>query len=262
MTTVVPVPGVTAPLAPVTATLRAMFGTDDLPGLAPGLLVADESGWAPATSLVDGTRLPELLADAARQWGGTPHACAALAWKSYSYWVALPVVLGWASARRVPLVDPADVLIHFADHRPLVTLGLRRSTTVAVLPGDPLALAAPPEVRVVADEAELLGLLRASLLDAHLTPMIGAIQAEVRIGARTLLGSVASGVAHGLLRAADALPGSAVEAVDTLLGTLGVRDLVELVPGPSGVPTVQRRTCCLAFTLPRPKYCQGCCVRP
>nr|WP_186500371.1 IucA/IucC family C-terminal-domain containing protein [Micromonospora sagamiensis] len=253
---------IVAPLAPVTTTLRAMFGTDDLPGLAPGLLVDDEYGWSPATTLVDGTHLPALLTAAAHRWGGTPHACAALAWKSYSYWAALPAVLGWASARRVPLLDPADVLLHFEDHRPLVTLGLRRSTTVAVLPTDPLALAAPPEVRVVADEAELLGLLRASLLDAHLDPLLRAIQAEVRIGARTLLGSVASGVAHGILRAADALPGSAVESVDTVLGALGVRDLVDLVPGASGQPTVQRRTCCLAFTLPKPKYCQGCCVRP
>ncbi|WDZ87945.1 hypothetical protein [Micromonospora cathayae] len=258
-----------------------MFGTDDLPGLVPGLLVTDEYGWSTAASLVDGSRLPELLAAAARRWGGTPHACAALAWKSYSYWAALPAVLGWASARRVPLLDPADVLIHFADPRPLVTLGLRRSTTVAVLPGDPLALTAPAlgrttaadgtgrrmvvdgaEVRVVADEAELLGLLRASLLDAHLGPMVEAIQAEVRIGARTLLGSVASGIAHGVLRAADVLPGSAVEAVDVLLDTLDLGDLVELVPGRSGEPTVQRKTCCLAFTLPKPKYCQGCCVRP
>ncbi|WBB82484.1 hypothetical protein O7606_20635 [Micromonospora sp. WMMD882] len=257
-----PTPSVAAPLAPVSATLRAVFGTDDLPGLTPGLLVPDGYGWSPATTLVGGARVPELLRAAARQWGGPPHACAALAWKSYSYWLALPAALGWASARRVPLLDPADVLVRFDDDQPQVTLGLRPSTTVAVLPSDPLALAAPPEVRVVADEAELLGVLRASLLDAHLTPMIGAIQREVRIGARTLLGSVASGVAHGVLRAADVLPGSAVEAVGALLDTLGVADLVELVPGPSGEPTVQRRTCCLAFTLPKPKYCQGCCVRP
>ncbi|WP_328348966.1 hypothetical protein [Micromonospora sp. NBC_00421] len=248
-------------LAPVTATLRAMFGTDALPGLAPGLVVADEAGWSPATTLVDGTRMPDFLGAAARRWGGTPHACAALAWKSYSYWTALPVVLGWASARRVPLLDPADVLIHFEDHRQLLTIGLRHSTEVAVLPGDPLALTGQPGVRVVADEAELLGVLRASLLDAHLVPMIAAIQAEVRVGARTLLGSVASGVAHGILRAADALPGSSVRTVDTLLDTLGVADLVELVPGRNGEPTVQRRTCCLAFTLPSPKVCQGCCVR-
>ncbi|MFC0004147.1 ferric iron reductase [Micromonospora siamensis] len=251
-----------APLAPVTATLRAMFGTDDLPGLAPGLVVADEFGWSPASTLVDGSRLPELLHAATLRWGGTPHACAALAWKAYSYWAALPAVLGWAAARRVPLLDPADVLIHFEDHRPLVTLGLRRSTPVAVLPTDPLALSGRPKVRVVADEAALLAVLRASLLDAHLAPLITAIQAEVRIGTRTLLGSVASGVAQAVLRATDALPGSATASVDTLLGALDLADLVELVPGPGGRPTVQRRTCCLAFTLPRPKICQGCCVRP
>ncbi|TDB78493.1 ferric iron reductase [Micromonospora sp. KC723] len=249
------------PLAPVTTTLRAMFGTDDLPGLAPGLLVADETGWSPATSLVDGTLMPEFLHAAARRWGGTPHACAALAWKSYSYWVALPAVLGWASARRVPLLEPADVLIHFEDQHQLLTMGLRASTRVAVLPHDPLALSGPAEVRVVDGEAELLRVLRASLLDAHLAPVIAAIQAEVRVGARTLLGSVASGIAHGVLRAADALPGSSVRAVDTLLDVLDLADLVELVPGPGGEPTVQRRTCCLAFTLPSPKICQGCCVR-
>ncbi|MGW3619113.1 hypothetical protein [Micromonospora arida] len=251
----------TTPLAPVTAALRAMFGTDDLPGLARGLLVDDELGWAPATTLIDGSRLPELLNGAAVRWGGTPHACAALAWKSYSYWAALPVVLGWASARRVPLLDPADLLIHFEDHRQLLTMGLRRGTTVAVLPNDPLALAGLPEVRVVADEAELLAALRASLLDAHLAPLITAIQSEVRVGTRTLLGSVASGIAHGILRATDALPGSTAQSIDTLLGALDLADLIELVPGPTGEPTVQRRTCCLAFTLPRPKVCQGCCVR-
>jgi hypothetical protein len=249
------------PLAPVTAALRAMFGTDDLPGLAPGLLVDDEFGWSPATTLIDGSRLPELLNGAATRWGGTPHACAALAWKSYSYWTALPVVLGWASARRVPLFDPADVLIHFQDHRQLLTMGLRRGITVAVLPSDPLALAGLPEVRVVADEAELLTELRVSLLDSHLAPLITAIQSEVRVGTRTLLGSVASGIAHGILRAADGLPGSTVQSIDTVLGALDLTDLIELVPGPTGEPTVQRRTCCLAFTLPRPKVCQGCCVR-
>ncbi|MGV9978031.1 hypothetical protein ACWDUH_10165 [Micromonospora wenchangensis] len=261
MTAVLPGQDLAGRLAPVTATLRAMFGTDALPGLAPGLVVTDDIGWSPATTLVDGTRMPEFLRAAGRRWGGTPHACAALAWKSYSYWTALPVVLGWASARRVPLLDPADVLIHFEDHRQLLTMGLRRSTSVAVLPGDPLALTGQPGVRVAADEAELLGLLRASLLDAHLAPMITAIQAEVRVGARTLLGSVASGIAHGILRAADALPGPSVITIDTLLGTLDLADLVELVPGRSGEPTVQRRTCCLAFTLPSPKVCQGCCVR-
>ncbi|QKW17549.1 hypothetical protein [Verrucosispora sp. NA02020] len=250
-----------APLAPVTTALRAMFGTDALPGLAAGLVVPDEAGWAPATTLTSGTQVPELLSSAVRLWGGTPHASAAVAWKAYSYWAALPVVLGWAVARRVPLLDADAALVHFADPRTLITLGLRRSTPIAVLPNDPLALSGLPQVRVLADEQALLTALRGTLLDAHLSPVIAAIQGEVRIGTRTLLGSVASGIAHGVLRAADSLPGSAVEAVDTLLGALDLADLVELVPGRNGEPTVQRRTCCLAFTLPAPKVCQGCCIR-
>lgn len=261
MTTVVPGQAAAAPLSPVTTALRQLFGTDDVPGLARGLLVADEIGWSPATGLVDGTRLPEFLGAATAQWGGTPHAGAALAWKAYSYWVGLPAVLGWASARRVPLLVPSDVLIHFEDQRSLLTLGLRRSTTVAVLPSDPLALAGLPEVRVVAGEAALLAALRATLLEAHLAPVIAAIQAQVRIGTRALLGSVAAGIAHAILRAADGLPGSSVATIDTLLCALGLRDLVELVPGPGGEPTVQRYTCCLAFTLPRPKICPDCCLR-
>jgi hypothetical protein len=75
------------------------------------------------------------------------------------------------------------------------------------------------------------------------------------------MGSLASGVAYGVLRSADTLPGSAAATVGTLLDALDVADLVELVPGPGGELTVQRRTCCLAFTLPTPKVCAGCCIR-
>ena len=250
----------TAPLAPVVSTLRAMFGTDDLPGLVPGLIVADEPGWAPATELVDGTRLTELLDAAARQWSAAPHAAAALAWKSYTYWLTLPAVLGWASARRVPLLRPSDVLIQI-DRGALVTLGLRRSTTIAVLPSDPLAVSGRPEVLVVPDEAALLAVFRTSLLDEHLIPLLDAINAQVRVGARTLLGSVASAVAYGILRSADALPGPSVANMGALLSALGVAELIELVPGPNGGPTLRRKTCCLAFTLPRPNVCTDCCLR-
>lgn len=248
-----------APLAPVSATLRAAFGTDDLPGLVPNLIVTDEAGWRSATELADGRGLPDLLAMAARQWQATPHVAAALAWKAYAYWVALPALLGWASARRVPLLHPRDVLVRY-DGRQL-RIGLARSVRVAVLPTDPLALTRRPEVEVVPDDAVLLKVLRISLLDEHLTPVVKAIQKQVRVGTRTLLGSVASGTAYAILRAADALPGSSVETIGVLLDTFGLADLVDLVPGPDGVPTVQRRTCCLAFTLPQPRVCSGCCIR-
>jgi hypothetical protein len=248
------------PLAPVNATLRAMFGTStELPGLAPDLLVTDPTGWTPSARLA-GDALPGLLDSARRRWRAQPHAAAALAWKSYTYWLALPAVLGWASARRVPMLDPADVLIRFTDHRPFLTVGLRRAS-VAVLPSDPLVATCGPAARVVADEAELLDTLRATLLDAHLMPLLERIRSVVHIGQRTMLGSLASGVAYGLIRASDALPGSTVDNANTLLEALDVAELVSLVPGASGDLTVQRHTCCLAFTLPEPKVCSGCCIR-
>jgi hypothetical protein len=255
------VPFAEQPLAPITATLRAMFGTStELPGLAPDLLVTKPAGWRPA-ALLAGADLGVLLDSAGRRWNAQPHAAAALAWKAYTYWLALPAVLGWASARRVPLLSSSNVLMHFDDPRPLVTLGLRSDIPIAVLPSDPLALSGLPQVKVVADEAALLQALRSSLLDQHLTPMLEAIHGRVRLGKRTLLGSLSSGVAYAVLRSADVLPGSSVQTIDTLLGALGVDDLIELVPGRNGKLDVQRKTCCLAFTLPNPKVCVGCCIK-
>lgn len=247
-------------LAPVTEAMRSIVGVDKPSGLAPDLLVGDETGWLPAARLIDGSRLTDLLEPARRRWQALPHANAALAWKSYSYWLMLPAVLGWAAIRRVPLVYPADVLSRFDGAGPLVTLGFRQSIAVAVLPSDPLVDAGAGPVRVVRDEAALLQALRESMLEAHLRPLMRAIQAQVRIGTRTLLGSVSSGIANGLLRASDVLPGPAVDEIEALLGVLGVEHLIELVPGDGGRPTARRKTCCLAFTLPRPKVCSGCCI--
>ena len=250
------------PLAPVTATLRAMFGTStDIPGVAPDLLVHDTAGWLPTRALA-GDHLDTLLDSARRRWNAQPHAAAALAWKAYTYWLALPAVLGWASARRVPLLTAGDVLMHFDDPRPLVTLGLRADIPVAVLPGDPIAIAGLPQVRVVPDEAALLAELRRSLIDEQLNPLLDAIHDRVRLGKRTLLGSLSSGVAYGVLRSADVLPGPSAETIARLHEALGVDGLIELVPGHNGKLDVQRKTCCLAFTLPKPKVCKGCCIKP
>lgn len=252
----------TSALAPVHATLRAM-PAEQTAGLAPHLLVRDATGWLPATSLIDGSHVPALLDAAAHRWGASPHAAAALAWKAYTYWLSLPTVLGWASARRVPLVEPADVLVSPHPHRPVITLGLRPGIRTAVLPTDPLAISGRrrPGIVVVPDEAALLAALRASLLDSHLMPLLKQVQRHVRLGTRTMLGSLASSVSHGVLRAADTLPGSTMVNIETLLAALDVADLVALEPGPAGLGvTVRRRTCCLAFTLPEPKVCAGCCI--
>ena len=108
---------VAEPLAPVTATLRAMFGTD---AAARSRARSGRRRRAPAGSPPPRSSTAPLP-DAARRrrtpLAGAPRTpAAALAWKAYTYWLALPAVLGWASARRVPLLDPADVLMHFDDH--------------------------------------------------------------------------------------------------------------------------------------------------
>ncbi len=250
------------PLAPVQATLAAAFGSNPPGAITRGLVVADPTGWESAESVVDGSLVPELLASVRRRRHASPPAAGALAWKAYSYAVALPAVLGWAGSRRVPLVRPAHVLVRLGGRRRAVlTVGLRPSIPVAVLPGDPVAGQGRADVEVAGDEDELLAALRGAVLDSHLSPLLGHLHEAVRLGARTLLGSLASGVSHAMLDAADVLPGAYLEQLATLLATLGVADLVDVVPGGDGRPEVRRRTCCLAFTLPTSRMCPGCCLR-
>jgi hypothetical protein len=253
------------PLTPIRETLRHMDSRPDLPalhGLAPGLTVTDLTGWVPATEIVSGDALDPLLAAAQQRWRAAPHAAAALAWKCYSYWLSLPAVLGYATARRVPLVRPDGVVVQWATEQPFLRLGLTR-VEVAVLPSDPILLhGVVAGIRVVPHENALLDELRTALMDEHLTPILGQIRSRLHLGRRTLWGSLASGAAHGLSRAADVIPGPTMQTADRVLRSLGVADLVELSPRPGNTGlTVQRRTCCLAFTLPEPKVCAGCCIR-
>jgi ferric iron reductase protein FhuF len=164
-------------------------------------------------------------------------------------------------AHRVPLMTPDAVAVRWSHQQPFLTVGLTR-VRVAVLASDPLAVSPGPETIVVPDDAALRAVLRSSLVDGHLAPLLERLRARVHVGRRTLWGSVASGVAHGLSRAADALPGATLDIAHDLLSLLDVEDLVEISPAATGAGLdVQRKTCCLAFTLPEPKICAGCCIR-
>lgn len=250
-----------APLEFALAEMRRRQGVDATRGLVSGVILPDPGpGWTTASPLVSGQALGGLLAAADERWGGSPHAGAALAWKCYTYWLALPAVLGWATARRVPLLDPEDVLVNVSGQRPFLTLGLRRAR-VAVLPTDPLAVAGGAHITVVGSQEALLSTLRDTLRDRHLDPLSAEIRSWVRLGERTLLGSLASGVAYGVLRGAPRDATDLRQIAHTLLSALDIADLVDLEPTSDGY-AVHRRTCCLAFTLPQPKVCSGCCIRP
>jgi hypothetical protein len=252
-------PARVSPLTPVLDAVAAMTGRYPVHGLAEGLYVTDRGGWTPASEIVHGYAFDDMLAAAERRWNASPHVAAALAWKCYSYWISLPALLGFATARRVPLLEPAKVLVQYADHQPFLRAGLT-DPDLAVLPTDPLATLDLPGVRVVSDEAALLDALRASLIDAHLAPVVERLHKRTHLGARTLWGSLASGLAHGISRAADMVPGSTLEVANTLLDGLDLGDLVDLAPRSAGRLDVRRRTCCLAFTLPQARICSGCVI--
>ncbi|MEW9533493.1 hypothetical protein [Microbispora sp. NPDC049125] len=213
-------------------------------GVVPGLVTEPGPGWIPAPDLArepyDG--LLALVDETAERWGAPRHVAAALLWKTYGYWHTLPMALGWALGRRVPLMRFGDTLVRSSEAGVTVAA---RTVTVAVLPGDPLAGA--PGTVVTAD---LGAAIREALLDGQ-RPLIRALGALTRVGERTLWGSTAEGVVHPLLRS-----GSYDEAA-RLLKEIGepVEGLV--VPDGSGY---RRRTCCLWITLPAADPCASCCV--
>jgi len=252
-------PAAVSPLAPVIGALASMSGHYPVHGLVQGLYPHEREGWTRADAIVHGDAFDDMLAAAGRRWDTAPHVAAALAWKCYAYWVALPAVLGYATARRVPLMEPSQVLVRYSDHQPFLCAGLA-DPALAVLPTDPIAAHGLPGIQVVPDEAALLATLRTTLVDQHLGPLVERLHLRLHLGRRTLWGSLASGVAHGVSRAADVLPGSTLDCVTTLLSTLDLDGLVDLTPQPNGRLWVQRRTCCLAFALPEPRICTGCVI--
>lgn len=240
--------------APAEAALTAMGASGEVT-----LGLRDPSPvWLRATTLSQPDGLAALLRAAAKRWNAPPHAAATLAWKSYSYWAALPVVLSWAAARRVPLLTAENTFALIHDEAPFLRIGVT-DVPFAVLSGDPLGQLAGSVV--VDSEETLIAAVRQVLMVEHLDPLLDAIRAEVHVGRRTLLGSVASGIAYAVIRASDAVPGSTQDVLAQLLTGLGLDDLVDVLRTPAGL-TVQRKTCCLAFTLDEPKICSGCCIRP
>ncbi len=212
----------------------------------------------PAAELAAGERIEELMGTAAALWGGSAHANAALAWKTYCYWTLAPVVLGYVAARRVPVMDAANTVFSVAEDTPMFSVRQIRPRFLA-LPHDPCA--AHPDVEVVANEADLLDRLRATVFDAHLAPVLESFLARVRVGRRTLMGSVASGIAYGVAAVAQVVPDPDDVLAKTLLDALDVADLVDVKTDEEGRLVYRRRTCCLALTIDGNRTCSTCCVR-
>jgi ferric iron reductase protein FhuF len=212
----------------------------------------------PAAELAAGKRIDELMGTAAALWGGSAHANAALAWKTYCYWTLAPVVLGYVAARRVPVLDAANAVFRVAEDAPMFSVRQRRPKFLA-LPHDPCA--AHPDVEVVANESVLLDRLRATVFEGHLVPVLDAFLANARVGRRTLMGSVASGIAYAVASIAQVVPDPDDVVAKTLLELFDVGDLVDISTDEEGRLVYRRRTCCLALTIEGNRTCSTCCVQ-
>jgi hypothetical protein len=211
-----------------------------------------------ASELVSGERVEELMSTAAALWGGSAHANAALAWKTYCYWTLAPAVLGYIAARRVPVMDAANSVFSVSDEAPMFSVRQVRPRFLA-LPHDPCA--GHPDVEVVANEGDLLDRLRATMFEDHLGPVLDAFLARVRVGRRTLLGSLASGLSYAVASMAQAVPDPDDVIAKTLLDAFDVAHLVDVSTDEAGRLLYRRRTCCLALTIEGGRTCSTCCVQ-
>lgn len=253
-------PDLAAPLREAADIVERYCGAQPLMGLRPWLDgdEAPEGNHLPATTLADGSRIDELLADAARLWGGSPHASAALAWKTYCYWVVAPAVLGYIADRRVPLLEADNFTFTVGEGEPMFS-GRQLRPRFLVLGSDPLASA--PGVEVAAGEDAMLRRMRESLFDHHLDAVLESIRGRVRIGRRTLLGSLASGICYAVANCATAGREPADVIAKNLLDAFDVADLVEVATDLHGRLDYRRHTCCLAFTIDGCGTCATCCVQ-
>ncbi|MFB9658483.1 IucA/IucC family C-terminal-domain containing protein [Glycomyces mayteni] len=255
-----PVPHPMRALRAVAARVERESGSHPVAGIRSWLYggPADGAVEFPAAELAAGERVEELMATAAALWGGSPHANAALAWKTYCYWTLAPVVLGYVAARRVPVMDAANTVFRVSAGAPMFSVRQVRPRFLA-LPHDPCA--GHPDVEVVANEEVLLDRLRATAFDAHLGPVLDAFLARVRVGRRTLMGSLASGLSYAVASMAPAVPDADEVIAKTLLEAFDVAHLVDVATGEDGRLAYRRRTCCLALTIEGGRTCATCCVQ-
>ncbi|MCF3962827.1 (2Fe-2S)-binding protein [Streptomyces fuscigenes] len=231
----------------------------------PGEPPRTDEGWVTAEALAsDPAALEAFLSwdeeQIRRDWSSEarPDVVASTALHRYAWPTCLLVTLPWFLQRRVPRVPASAVSLQRSLGRVSMAVG-----EFACLPDDPAAAA--PGARVVPDEEALRAEVRASVAE-HLTPVLGAFAPRMRRRQRALWGMATDEVVEGLWYIAHLL-GEEERAV---------RELGLLFPGGSApyagaasfrelsvddgrvLPTRDRVTCCLFYTLRPDDTCVTC----
>ncbi|MET7601989.1 (2Fe-2S)-binding protein [Streptomyces avermitilis] len=244
--------------------------TEAFPGLAvtelgPGEAAPESDGWVAAALLAaGGTGLDAFLAwdeaQVLRDYGqrGRPDVVAGFGLHRYAWPACLLITVPWFLGRRVPRL-PVE---HVTFQRTLGRMAVR-VTEFACLPDDPAA--GLPGARVVPDEQALRAEVRAAVTE-HLEPVLGGFGPRMRRRGRALWGMATDEVTEGLWYVAHLL-GEEERAIRELalllpgatrpyVGSAAFRELT----GPNGeaLPTRDRASCCLFYTLRPEDTCLTC----
>ncbi|MFB7217186.1 (2Fe-2S)-binding protein [Streptomyces sp. NPDC056227] len=244
--------------------------TEVFPGLRAEVLGDGEAtpsgvGWVGADELAaGGAALDTFLAwdnaQVLRDYGqqARPDVVASFGLHRYAWPACLLVTVPWFLHRRVPRIPVEDV----AFQRALGHLTVR-VREFACLSDDPAA--ALPGARVVADEAALRAEVLAAVAE-HLGPVLDGFGPRMRRGRRALWGMATDEIVEGLWyiahllgeerRAMAELEALLPGATKPYVGTAGFRELT----GPKGesLPTRDRASCCLFYTLRPEDTCVTC----
>ncbi|MET9425539.1 (2Fe-2S)-binding protein [Streptomyces sp. NPDC006540] len=258
-------PGLTSPVTDAYARLAEVFPGLRVKELTDEGRAPDGAGWVRAADLADGgAPLDAFLAwdnaQVLRDYGqqARPDVVASFGLHRYAWPACLLVTVPWFLVRRVPRVPVEDVAFQRALGH--MTVRIRE---FACLPDDPAAQL--PGARVVPDEEALRDEVRAAVAE-HIGPVLDGFGARMRRGKRALWGMATDEIVEGLWYVAHLLGEEqrAVAELEQLLpgttkpyvGTAGFRELT----GPNGeaLPTRDRASCCLFYTLRPEDTCVTC----
>ncbi|MGW6597658.1 (2Fe-2S)-binding protein [Streptomyces sp. NPDC055036] len=254
-----------SPMTDAYARLAEVFPALSIDQLTEGERPPMGGGWVSAADLAaGGAALDTFLAwdeaQVRRDYGqeARPDVIAGFAFHRYAWPACLLITMPWFLRRRVPRLPVEAVSFQRALGRMTV-----RIDDFACLPDDPAATL--PGARVVPDEEALRAEVRAAVAD-HLAPVLDGFAPRLRRGRRALWGMATDEIVEGLWYIAHLLgeeryamaelerlmPGTTAPYV----GAAGFRELT----GPDGesLPTRDRASCCLFYTLRPEDTCVTC----
>jgi hypothetical protein len=255
----------TSPVAAAYARLGEVFPGLRIDELTRGERPPHGGGWVNGADLAaGGSALDTFLAwddaQVVRDYGRQARSdvIASFALHRYAWPVCLLITVPWFLHRRVPRLAAGDVFLQRALGRMTV-----RVRAFACLPDDPAA--ALPGGHAVPDEEALRAEVRAAVA-GHLGPVLEGFAPRMRRGRRALWGMATDEIVEGLWYIADLLgeerramaelerllPGTAKPYV----GTAGFRELTG--PGGESLPSRDRASCCLFYTLRPDDPCVTC----